>query len=80
MATRLTGQERHSRQLIERLIKSFDLRLDSETLGREALLVSMANEIGISDRMLRIYLARGVYPRTQTIISGIEKYLERVEA
>ena len=63
MAKRLTIQEQNSHDLVEWLIKDFDKRLKDDGLGKEDLLAKVGEEIGVSPRHLRNWLARGNYPK-----------------
>ena len=78
MGKRLTERERYVRSLVEKLIVNFNNRLQAENIALEDLYGKVAAEIGIGDRMLRYYLNRTFYPKTQSIVVNMENYLERV--
>ncbi len=78
MAKRLTQSEQHSRALVEWLITDFAGQVKYSGLGKEDLYEKVAKEIGVSNRHLRNWLARGSYPKG-LYVAAIESYRVKCE-
>ncbi len=78
MAKRLTQSEQRSHDAVDWLIEEFNRQLKTTDLGKEDLYAKVAADIGVSNRHLRNWLARGSYPKGLYVL-GIEAYKTRRE-